>query len=260
MLFRLFLALPAYLLSALTMLGWGVAALVIWLIVLITGRYPRQLFAATTSLLRFNLRVNAYGYLLTSRYPRGLFGDPAAQQPEVPSSVVPDAPRGIGLSLTGAAKGLVALFIVLGVVGFAGYGGAIAYVATHEDAARQGVASDLRAAYRSHITASTATLQMRAAACKTSAERFTCVQRAELGFADELQSFDSAVRDIDPPNGTDDEFVTLRQLAVTLRASYRSLGTASSVDQYVSRLKVMDLKAQGAAFDTAYRQLIADLS
>ncbi len=74
-LFRIVLMVPAVLVSSLVTMGWWVAAVVIWLIVLVRGRFPSSLFQATVGVLRFSLRCNAYVYLLTSRYPRGLFID-----------------------------------------------------------------------------------------------------------------------------------------------------------------------------------------
>src|SRR6266536_922129 len=77
-LFRYVLVYPALLLLLLVLTGWAVAAFFIWLVVLVAGRVPRPLFDATTALLRYNVRSNAYLWLLTSAYPWGLFGDRAA--------------------------------------------------------------------------------------------------------------------------------------------------------------------------------------
>ncbi len=64
------LALPHYIVLAL--LGLAVLACVViaWVAILVTGRYPRALFAFVVGVLRWGLRVNAYAFLLaTDRYP-----------------------------------------------------------------------------------------------------------------------------------------------------------------------------------------------
>jgi hypothetical protein len=86
-LFRLFLAIPAFIVAAVAGWGVGIAALVIWLIVLIAGQMPDTLYQALAAILRYLIRLQGYWLLLTAAYPGGLFGD----QP------------GAGLSAAGAA-------------------------------------------------------------------------------------------------------------------------------------------------------------
>ena len=139
-LFRLFLAIPAAILSGLAIAGWQVAAFFIWLLVLVLGRVPGPLFDATTAVLRYSTRLNAYALLVTAAYPWGLFGDrhatPGPPEPalgpgpvDVPEAAEPGAatlagpaerpapprtPLGL-LVLSGGAIALVVLFVVLGV-------------------------------------------------------------------------------------------------------------------------------------------------
>lgn len=76
-LFRIILAIPAFLLTTLvTYGGVTVVAFIAWLITLITGRLPNSLHAAYTAIFRYTTRVNCYVYMLTPAYPGGLFGDP----------------------------------------------------------------------------------------------------------------------------------------------------------------------------------------
>jgi hypothetical protein len=74
-LFRLFLVIPAWILSSLAFGGYVVASFIIWLVVLVAGRVPSSLFAATTAVLRYYMRTTAYAWLVTAAYPWGLFGD-----------------------------------------------------------------------------------------------------------------------------------------------------------------------------------------
>ncbi|MFC1421218.1 DUF4389 domain-containing protein [Streptacidiphilus cavernicola] len=109
--FRLLLVIPAAIVHSLLITGWYVAAFFIWLIVLVLGRMPRPLFEATAAVLRFVMRVNAYMLLLTSAYPKRLFGDESAFDPQPPVSATRP------LLLSGLGKGLVVLFLVLGLAG-----------------------------------------------------------------------------------------------------------------------------------------------
>jgi hypothetical protein len=69
------LALPHYLvLYVLGMLA-GIAVVITWVVILVTGRYPRPLFSLVLGYERWNLRVAAYASLLTTdRYPPFRFG------------------------------------------------------------------------------------------------------------------------------------------------------------------------------------------
>ena len=75
--FRIILIFPAFLLTALILYGQVICGLVIWLIVLITGRMPESLYQATAAVVRWFARVQGFYWMLTSEYPGGLFGDPA---------------------------------------------------------------------------------------------------------------------------------------------------------------------------------------
>jgi hypothetical protein len=75
--FRIILIFPALLLTALAIYGQAICGLVIWLIVLITGRMPESLYQATAAVVRWMARVQGFYWMLTSEYPGGLFGDPA---------------------------------------------------------------------------------------------------------------------------------------------------------------------------------------
>jgi hypothetical protein len=74
--FRFILIIPAAIVVGVVAYGLETITLVvIWLIVLITGRMPSALHDAIRAVLRYVLRCIGYLLLLTSEYPRGLFGD-----------------------------------------------------------------------------------------------------------------------------------------------------------------------------------------
>jgi hypothetical protein len=64
------LAIPHYIVLAVLAVGAVFAILIAWFAILITGRYPRALFAYVVGVGRWALRVQAYAALLiTDRYP-----------------------------------------------------------------------------------------------------------------------------------------------------------------------------------------------
>ena len=64
------LAFPHYVILAFLWLCAIVAIVIAWFAIIVTGRYPKGLFDFVVGVLRWNLRVNAYMYLLvTDQYP-----------------------------------------------------------------------------------------------------------------------------------------------------------------------------------------------
>lgn len=138
--FRLILALPILVLSYWFSIGWFIVAFILWLIVLITGRMPGAVFEATSAVLRIEMRVSTYTYLLTPAYLKGVFGDkvaapapmPGAPMPgaQIPGAQIPGAPVP-GASLTQPApqsptrpllvssggRALLIVMLVLGILG-----------------------------------------------------------------------------------------------------------------------------------------------
>jgi hypothetical protein len=113
--FRLILVIPAAIVQALLMAGWWAVALILWLVVLIVGETPRPLFEATSAVVRFRMRTQAYVLMLASAYPKRIFGDPpgpAAPPGEAPEAAV-SATRPLVLSTAG--KVLLVVFLVIGV-------------------------------------------------------------------------------------------------------------------------------------------------
>ncbi|WP_063838305.1 DUF4389 domain-containing protein [Saccharothrix sp. ST-888] len=111
--FRLLLIIPAAIVGSLVTAGWYALAFFFWLLVLVLGRMPRPLFEATAATLRYEMRVRAYGLLLTPAYPKRLFGD------DLPQDTL-TGPRSATrpLLLGGPAKALVVAFLVLGLLGY----------------------------------------------------------------------------------------------------------------------------------------------
>jgi hypothetical protein len=84
--FRVFLAIPALLVSSALSGTLFVAAILGWFAALFTGRMPRNLRQAQVLALRYGAQLYAYGYLLTDRYPFASPAPPAAAETSAPST------------------------------------------------------------------------------------------------------------------------------------------------------------------------------
>lgn len=74
--FRFVLVFPAGVFQVIVIYGLLIPMLfVAWLIMVFSGRMPRALYWAYSSLIRYTARVLAYLLLLTPEYPWGMFGD-----------------------------------------------------------------------------------------------------------------------------------------------------------------------------------------
>ncbi|MGW2250934.1 DUF4389 domain-containing protein [Kitasatospora sp. NPDC001660] len=108
-LFRVVLVIPAAIVQGVVYAGWWTVAFIIWLVVLVLGRMPQPLYEATAAIVRYRMRVTAYFVMLTSAYPKRLFGEEPGSEPEPASATRP-------LVLSGAGRGLLVVFVLLGVI------------------------------------------------------------------------------------------------------------------------------------------------
>jgi len=67
--FRLFLAIPHFIVLTFLGLAWWITAIIGWLFVLFTAAYPAGLFEFGVGMLRWFLRVEAYLLLMIDEYP-----------------------------------------------------------------------------------------------------------------------------------------------------------------------------------------------
>jgi hypothetical protein len=106
--FRFLLVIPAAIVVDVLTAGWGVLSFFVWVIVLVLGRTPKPIFGAAAAVLRYVMRTEAYIMLLTSAYPKRVFGD------EPTADATPDV-QTRPLVLSGAARALLIVVIVLGI-------------------------------------------------------------------------------------------------------------------------------------------------
>lgn len=67
--FRYLLSIPHTFLLAFFAIAVSVVVMVLWFVIMITGRRHEGMTRFIVGYLRWSLRANAYGYLLTDEYP-----------------------------------------------------------------------------------------------------------------------------------------------------------------------------------------------
>src|SRR5439155_18310338 len=67
--FRLILAIPHFVALFFITLAWAMTAFIAWLLILVTGEYPKGLYDFGVGALRWHIRVEAYLLLLVDDYP-----------------------------------------------------------------------------------------------------------------------------------------------------------------------------------------------
>lgn len=252
-LFRIVLAIPAMVLSSLVSSGLQPVLLVVWLIQVVSGKRPTPAFEAGAAVLRYQTRFHAWMFMLTSEYPKALFGDPAlgtgpsgfapapdavvdvaseipppppapgAIPPPPPPPGVPAAPRITALVLSPAARRIVIVAIVLGVLTTGGQIGSA--VAISNQATRS--LDDVDDEYEDLVDASFeygAAIQ----ACSVSGDGSACVAQANREFAEEVRELEADLSALDLPGGALDEADTLRDHARSLADLLEQM--AASVD------------------------------
>ena len=77
-LIRIIFAIPAMLFGMVIGIGLQIVALIAWVVILVTGKYPAGMMSFTEGGLRFSSRLSGYLYLLTDKSPSfSLDADPA---------------------------------------------------------------------------------------------------------------------------------------------------------------------------------------
>jgi len=121
--FRLIMAIPGSIVSGVLSLGAYPILFVMWVVGIVTGREPRAFHQAVALVFRFQIRFQAYAYLLTPTQPfLGLMGDGDGDAVTVSSPAVTSGPELATSSLPTTwliaknARNLTVAIIMLGVV------------------------------------------------------------------------------------------------------------------------------------------------
>lgn len=123
--FRILLSIPGSIVSVILSLGSYPLLFVMWVWGLVTGREPVPLHQALALVLRFQVRFQAYAYLMTPTQPfHGLMGD-GESSADLPKTIVENSETPATSSLpttwlvTKNTKTLTVVIIVLGVLFYA---------------------------------------------------------------------------------------------------------------------------------------------
>ena len=292
-LFRIILAIPAALLSALVVLGMEtIVMFVIWLIVLIAGQLPRPLYEAIAAGQRYYFRYTGYLFLLTGTYPWGLFGDqpdlvaaPAGYEPP-PAGYGETAPgyAGPGYALAGAAspgpvgygqpvaatswlggdqpwrlvlssgaKGLVGMFLAIGVLVLVLYAVLIGVAVSSDNTVSKATAAlSVEGAYAS-LSTTVATFDSNVSGC---GGKLSCVNRVDARMSQAFRKFGSNLHGLAMPTpASGAASATVQSDANQIATDFQRLSTASSVSRYQQTVASTGLEGLLNQFDADYRSL-----
>ena len=111
-LFRIFLAIPASIVSTVVGSGVFLIAVASWATITFTGKQPIPLYEAIRVVTRYHMRVSGYFLMLTSEYPWGVMGDTSASESERAGAEGSDW----DLRLSPGGRTAMIVVIVLGVI------------------------------------------------------------------------------------------------------------------------------------------------
>ncbi|HZN14089.1 MAG TPA: DUF4389 domain-containing protein [Acidimicrobiales bacterium] len=250
--FRLIIAIPANIVTSIVMGGLQVMGVFVWLIVLVTGKLPTPLFEAEAAALRYATRFYAYVSLLTPDYPRGLFGDEAGGGAAEPSEPPPAGrPRITRLVLSQAARRLVILFIVLGVLTGVGSGVAGAIQGGRATALQH----DLDESH-DRLEGQVKQYSTDAQGCAVSGG-LDCVHAANNRLADAFEAFGRRIESLKFPTTSIDAAEQLLSDNQALVATLRKLATVNSLTEY--QQGAATFQRQANAFDADYQTLYNEI-
>jgi Domain of unknown function (DUF4389) len=293
--FRFILVIPAGIVSAVVVEGaTSIVLFIAWLITLVSGRLPQALHQAFTAVLRYQFRLNCYYMMLTPAYPWGLFGDdrgglsapggaPAHPAPDAgygtpapgygtPGSVYGapggyGAPAGYGpgytvfqpaswqLILTSGARGLVILFLVLGVVTYAGVRFGIS--ASHAIQQAQNITAANNAIDKLNSSYGTLTTDMNRwqAAVTACDQNLTCVTKQDGNAAAYFAAFASELRATPMPSGVTAAANQAYSGATQIAQEYTELSQAANVEEYQATFNRIGLQQTLNRFDQDFNAL-----
>ena len=111
-LFRIFLVIPASVVSSIVGSGVFLIAVASWATITFTGKQPIPLYEAIRVVTRYHMRVSGYFLMLTSEYPWGVMGDASATESETAGAEGSDWV----LRLSPGGRTTMIVVIVLGVI------------------------------------------------------------------------------------------------------------------------------------------------
>lgn len=246
-LFRFVLVIPAGIVLAFVTCGMLIFSFVTWLIVLITGSMPEPLYQAVAATLRFQVRTSGYQFLVTSQYPGGLLGDDSRA---VASAASP--PVGWSLDLSGAARRLVGVFLVVGAVVL------IAAIAIGVIAGGSSGASKARALSQEEAVFApfNEALGSGYTALQGCGQNLGCVTKVDANLAPDFSGFGTRMAALSMPAGAASTSAkAVAADAAVLATDFGQLSKATSTTQYSSLETSLGIQGQLTKLSSDYTAL-----
>ena len=258
-LFRFFLLIPCWIVQAVVSYGaLTIFMFVTWLIVLVTGQMPDAIHQGLAAVLRYQVRTLGFATMLTSAYPGGLFGDPPGYGAQAGYGA-PVAGPADGLSwrlvLSAAARKLVILFIVLGVV-LAAVNGAVQAALAGNSVSALAAAKQVVA----DIGPSRDALDNYSANVQACNKQLSCVEGVDRKVAATLNTFAAELRGIAMPSQATTANAALAAAVSDTAAKFAKLSTAPSATKYISEAQASGLQQSVDKINQAYGNLGTALS
>lgn len=260
--FRVILLIPAEIVLSLANYGLVVVSFFVWLIALVAGRLPDSLHQALATIVRYQLRLTGYYFLVTPEYPWwGFFGDSPAQPTAAAptdADVPPVAADPWQLQLSSAARGLVAGILAIGLVAYIVVSIVVPRANNNPVTAFSNAAGLVRVgeAYNK-LTSSTAKFESASQACSG---QLTCVTGQDRKEAGNLLTFAHTVKSAGLQGQPGTDASKLASDADGSAASLETLATATTVAQYQSDVTTTGIQQQLNSVDSDYQKLIHDLT
>ena len=192
-------------------------------------------------------------------YGQAGYGQPAYPQPAygAPARWPVTGEQSWRLVLTGGAKGLITVFLILGVLIAAGYAVVVITVVSSNG----GVQTRLRAATAaitvegsySVLSASLTSFRTKTTACQG---KLSCVTAQDTTAAQAFGTFGQALRAVPMPSGSATAAAAKVQADATqAQQDFTKLAATTSASQYQQTVASTGLEQQLAQFDTDYHQL-----
>jgi hypothetical protein len=213
---------------------------------------PQEAFTAPTETVAPPAAASSGAATATLPGPAEGLEPAPAQTPAPPG---PAAPRGL-LVLSGGAKRVIVLFIVLGVALYGG-GGALAAISSGGTVSRVQALSRVQAAHDA-LASEGQKFQQKIATCGSAGDRLGCVQAADRGLADAFETFATKVDGMEFPAAAQAEASDVARLGHRFAGALRELVAAPSIEEYTRLASGTD--QIGSSFDQRYQDLVNKLT
>jgi Domain of unknown function (DUF4389) len=271
-LFRVILIIPAYLLAIISGFGLGLLSIGAWAAALFTGKVPDSLHQALAAFIRYYTRFLGYWLLVTPEYPAGLYGDRIAASPATDWTPAADAPAGDTapitspapvtagpwqLILSGSARNLVTVGLVLGVIGLGGDVAVDAIVVGHAgNTVNRAVADQTVTDDYNKLGTVITSFQTKTENCQ---QNISCVTALDTQVAKAFQTFGHGLAGAGVPSDFSADVASLTADNTKVAGDFNQLATAQSAGQYTSIATGLNLQGDLTAWQSAFDKLHGEL-